>query len=131
MTYLERDENREKDLYRHPALQASNRQDSFTRVHDIYALGVVLLEIALWKTAARMVDEGTVNEQQRRDARTIRRLYLKIARIEVPWRMGAAYAEAVEACIGEQYAGDFVIPERDAFRKTVVENLSPRMLYKQ
>ncbi|KAK7420408.1 hypothetical protein QQX98_002831 [Neonectria punicea] len=42
-----------EDLYRHPAVQGGPREDlhgfGFKKQHDIYSLGVVLLEIVYWK----------------------------------------------------------------------------------
>jgi len=46
------------NLYRHPERwepQAKNRQ---TAIHDIYSLGIVLLEIGLWKTATELLGTG-------------------------------------------------------------------------
>ena len=39
-----------EDIYRHPN-QWGVPTERFNRTHDIYALGVILLEIGLWKTA--------------------------------------------------------------------------------
>ncbi|KPM40402.1 hypothetical protein AK830_g6149 [Neonectria ditissima] len=42
-----------EDLYRHPAVQGGPREDAygfgFKKQHDIYSLGVVLLEVVYWK----------------------------------------------------------------------------------
>jgi hypothetical protein len=42
-----------EDLYRHPAVQGGPREDSrgfgFKKQHDIYALGIILIEIVYWK----------------------------------------------------------------------------------
>lgn len=42
-----------EDLYRHPAVQGGPREDSrgfgYQKQHDIYALGIILLEISYWK----------------------------------------------------------------------------------
>lgn len=48
----------EYDIYRHPARQGIP-SESFTKTHDIYALGVVLLEIGLWRTAFDLIDSKT------------------------------------------------------------------------
>ncbi|KAL3443986.1 hypothetical protein BJX65DRAFT_311294 [Aspergillus insuetus] len=51
-----------KNLYRHPFRQGLQPEDVFEMRHDIYSLGVCLLEIALWKSFVRastcMTDEG-------------------------------------------------------------------------
>jgi hypothetical protein len=38
----------EKDLYRHPERQGYWPQKEYSIQHDIYSLGVVLLEVGLW-----------------------------------------------------------------------------------
>ena len=45
-TFHVRDNDEEKNLYRHPDIQ-DLATSSFSKLHDIYSLGVVLLEIAL------------------------------------------------------------------------------------
>ncbi|KAF2463302.1 uncharacterized protein BDR25DRAFT_298344 [Lindgomyces ingoldianus] len=40
----------EKDLYRHPRRQGLKPEDAYLMQHDIYSLGVCLLEIGLWET---------------------------------------------------------------------------------
>ncbi|KAI8625883.1 hypothetical protein F5Y19DRAFT_240196 [Xylariaceae sp. FL1651] len=43
------------NVYRHPGRQGTVRQ-GHRKIHDLYSLGVVLLEIGLWQTAISMVD---------------------------------------------------------------------------
>ncbi|PKX96000.1 uncharacterized protein P174DRAFT_419891 [Aspergillus novofumigatus IBT 16806] len=50
----------EPNLYRHPDRQG-RPSHQFNREHDIYALGVVLLEIGLWVTMSRLM-EGKIRE---------------------------------------------------------------------
>jgi hypothetical protein len=38
-----------KDIYRHPNAQSSQTDGSYRKSYDIYSLGVVMTEIALWK----------------------------------------------------------------------------------
>ncbi|KAF7134164.1 hypothetical protein CNMCM5793_005843 [Aspergillus hiratsukae] len=52
----------EPNLYRHPNRQGRPTQQ-FSREHDIYALGVVLLEIGLWVTLSRLM-EGKIREAE-------------------------------------------------------------------
>ena len=40
----------EKNLYRHPQRQGLHPEDIYTMQHDIYSLGVCLLEIGLWQS---------------------------------------------------------------------------------
>jgi hypothetical protein len=39
-----------RNIYRHPQRQGVHPEIDFTMLHDIYSLGVVLLEIALWRS---------------------------------------------------------------------------------
>jgi hypothetical protein len=38
-----------KDIYRHPYAQSSHADGNYRKSYDIYSLGVVMIEIALWK----------------------------------------------------------------------------------
>lgn len=44
------DDGLERDVYRHPDRQGTPEK-LFSKIHDIYALGVVLFEIGLWQQA--------------------------------------------------------------------------------
>lgn len=37
------------DIYRHPFVQMANNRGGFKKSHDLYSLGILLLEIAYWK----------------------------------------------------------------------------------
>jgi hypothetical protein len=91
-------EDRASDLYRHPKRQG-HPSDRFTIRHDIYSLGVVLLEVALWETADELC-KGVDHPIK------IRETLLQRTRDTVPWLMGERYAEAVRRCL----EGDFDIP---------------------
>ncbi|OBT52224.1 hypothetical protein VE04_07538 [Pseudogymnoascus sp. 24MN13] len=47
-TYLIGDESWEKNLYRHPTRQGILPEEQYKMQHDVYSIGVVLLEIGLW-----------------------------------------------------------------------------------
>jgi hypothetical protein len=38
-----------KDIYRHPNAQSSQADGNYRKSYDIYSLGVIMIEIALWK----------------------------------------------------------------------------------
>jgi hypothetical protein len=48
-TYLTGDSNWERDLYRHPTRQGLCLQETYKMQHDIYSLGVCLLEIGAYE----------------------------------------------------------------------------------
>lgn len=115
-----------KDLYRHPQIQHDNRLP-VGRVHDIYSLGVVLLEIALWQTAQSIISKA-ISEPNRRTADNIRKKYMEIAKEEVPHRMGVGYLNAVLACVSPQNDGVWRDNKFPGLMKQVIENLKPDSL---
>lgn len=56
-------ENIELDIYRHPDRQGEAR-DGHTKRHDLYSLGVVLLEIGLWRSCRGMVEQRAEHQHQ-------------------------------------------------------------------
>ena len=117
----------EKDVYRHPEIQSISRP-SFSRLHDIYSLGVVLLEIAVWSTAQKMVEDG-ISDPQHHTPQNVKDLYVKVAKRKVPHRMGAAYLESVLACLSSDLEDQFSRADFPViFQREVVDKLSPKLL---
>ncbi|OJZ83054.1 hypothetical protein ASPFODRAFT_306365 [Aspergillus luchuensis CBS 106.47] len=95
----------EPNLYRHPDRQGDPNRP-YSRLHDIYALGVVLLEIGLWKTVSRLFETRIKEGQRTRKlpkGRDVRAALTSLAQRDLPKEMGSAYASAVVACL----SGDF------------------------
>ncbi|KAJ5679745.1 hypothetical protein N7462_007989 [Penicillium macrosclerotiorum] len=97
----------EPNLYRHPQRQGRPTQQ-FTRLHDIYALGVVLFEIGLWVTLSRLM-EAKIREAENsgrlpRPKKIVEDLMLLAAR-ELPKEMGMGYTNAVLACLKGDFKG--------------------------
>ncbi|KUJ09424.1 uncharacterized protein LY89DRAFT_762039 [Mollisia scopiformis] len=125
----------ERDVYRHPE-RTGPPTTSFKKVHDIYSLGIVLLEIGLWEPARGMYDE-ICGELRKRDsqrktpsASMIRKNLLSDASRRLGHRMGSAYKEAVVACLSDEL-GDY--SENDdfamTFQKLVVQKLDIRKMF--
>jgi hypothetical protein len=94
------DEDAEKNLYRHPDRQRPP-PISFNKLHDVWALGVVLLEIGLWETAQNICDNGLAARDHvgtNLDPYLLKDMYLERASKDLPHTMGPAYAKAVETC---------------------------------
>ncbi|KAL7792473.1 hypothetical protein V8C37DRAFT_124966 [Trichoderma ceciliae] len=97
----------EANLYRHPERQGKPKRQ-FSRIHDMYALGVVLLEIGLWRTVSQLF-ERQINEVRQTaemkllKAKDVTTTLTSLARRELPKEMGERYASAVLACL----TGDF------------------------
>lgn len=117
----------QKDYYRHPAIQCLERP-AYRRIHDVYSLGVVLLEIAIWQQAADMISFAFPDVGSR-TADNLRKHYIKLASRQIPHRMGMAYAKAVLSCLEPKlehlFRGENFAP---VFRERVVDLLSPKLL---
>ena len=81
-------------LYRHPEVQGSH-QRRYTASDDVYSLGLVLLEIALWRPLSSFCSydeskESTISSNIHK---------IKTATSTLPQKVGAIYAQAVEMCL--------------------------------
>ncbi|KAK3326819.1 hypothetical protein B0H66DRAFT_169662 [Apodospora peruviana] len=85
----------ERDVYRHPSRQQTPTQH-FNKIHDIYALGVVLLEIGLWQEALSL-EKGRFAKI--RDPLTIKKQLVKQAEKRLASKMGEKYKEVVLRCL--------------------------------
>ncbi|EAW08781.1 uncharacterized protein ACLA_097190 [Aspergillus clavatus NRRL 1] len=98
----------EPNLYRHPNRQGKPTHQ-FQRLHDIYALGVVLLEIGLWVTLSRLM-EPKIREAQRSGRLPPRKKVLEdllgLAVQGLPKEMGMGYTKAVLACLRGQFRAE-------------------------
>ena len=105
-TFRLRDNDDERNLYRHPEIQ-DVANSSFSKLHDIYSLGVLLLEIALWQTARSMLDELKRRNKQHTgeqvNAYGLQEWYISRAKKKVAHLMGAPYQSAVLACLESKY----------------------------
>jgi serine/threonine protein kinase len=117
----------DRNLYRHPSRQGYPTA-TFTKLHDLYALGVVLLEVGTWKTVTGRLRPGF--EQAKKFGKVpspeyVRQTLIKIANDELPPIMRGRYAKAVVKCL----EGDFGVVGVDAqvrelglaFREQVVD----------
>lgn len=112
-TNMQGDSAWEKDLYRHPTRQGLSPEDSYRMQHDIYSLGVILLEIGLWESFVVQGDgDGAFHpgkglniskflsmRRQTAKARGIQGELLQIARKRLPAIMGSKYTQIVVMCL--------------------------------
>lgn len=97
----------EQNLYRHPTRQGAFPEVTYKMEHDIYSLGVCLLEIALWKSfvlrdpfgaampsveSKRLIEGGG-------DAAGIKDKLVEMAREMIPTSLGNRYAEVTISCL--------------------------------
>jgi len=84
-----------KNVYRHPNRWGTPRE-IFTQVHDVYSLGVILLEIGLWERAEDMIS-GLKAEQ--RLPEQVSQYLLRHTNERLAHRCGDVFADAVRKCL--------------------------------
>lgn len=119
----------EPNLYRHPSRQGRPTQQ-FSREHDIYALGVVLLEIGLWVTLSRLM-EGKIRESETSGRlprpKKVAEDLVALAQQGLPKEMGTGYTRAVLACLRGEFRGREGPALAVDFREKVVDVLAGGM----
>ncbi|MCJ1451245.1 hypothetical protein MMC28_001581 [Mycoblastus sanguinarius] len=127
-------EHSEHDIYRHPAVlsRASRSQKS----HDIYSLGIVLVEIAYWQRIDKVMDMPSDTKLARSNVRKVRKRLREDGYLqEIEGHVGNVYAEAVGKCLtgGKELGVPEGANESDvevgaalqaAFSKAVVQKLA-------
>ncbi|KAF7558233.1 hypothetical protein G7Z17_g98 [Cylindrodendrum hubeiense] len=83
------------NVYRHPERWGTPRE-TFHRSHDVYALGVVLLEIGLWEAAEDMIS-GLRDSQ--RSPKHVKALLIRQVDERLIYRCGDIFAAAVRRCL--------------------------------
>lgn len=103
----------ECDLYRHPERQGSQPEKYFVMQHDIYSLGVVLLEIGLRISFVTPSDGNTVSAPHQElqvsglhsdkdepgHAKLLKKRFTVLATQRLPAKMGQIYTDVVLSCL--------------------------------
>ncbi|KAM0263415.1 hypothetical protein ACHAQJ_001271 [Trichoderma viride] len=108
-TYPVTDLRWETNLYRHPQRQGNNT-DYYVMQHDIYSLGVCLLEIGLWESFITYDSDGTAqpsralglseDRAQLENPKMLQKLLVNLSRSNaLRARIGTKYSEVVETCL--------------------------------
>ncbi|ERF73113.1 hypothetical protein EPUS_09187 [Endocarpon pusillum Z07020] len=88
------------NIYRHPKRQGLHPQERYTMNHDIYSLGVVLLELGVWRpllsTGLAKLKDSTDEEVA---AAKVKDYLKKMAKERLPIVMGTKYCETVLFCL--------------------------------
>ncbi|KAK4452640.1 hypothetical protein QBC34DRAFT_397967 [Podospora aff. communis PSN243] len=112
-THRKGDDAVERNLYRHPSRQGSSPREDYIMQHDIYSLGVCLLEVGLWSSFVDYPDVdgsptlanhlGISEKTGPKAAHQLKEhgkgLLLSLAKKELRQCMGSRYAEIVETCL--------------------------------
>ena len=100
-----------KNLYRHPSRQGSRPEQSYSTKHDIYSLGICLLELGIWSTplhpASDQPRQGSLfegydlekREQASNTPWVIKDFLTQQASELLPSIMGMLYTEVVLLCL--------------------------------
>lgn len=90
----------EADIYRHPAVQRSEKSSGFMKIYDIYSLGVVLFELAYCKPVTEVLGVD-LETMRNKDVYTVRRRLLSENNHldGVTDALGMEYRNVVEACL--------------------------------
>jgi len=102
----------EENIYRHPKRQGLNPNVKYSMLNDIYSLGIVFIEIALWRSSIALVtDSVTVRHNpdfwgnlyqtrcKEKDPEKIHNLYRKLAKAVVPKTIGGKFAGVIDSCL--------------------------------
>ena len=98
-----------RELYRHPDRQQKTlnaqthplQMNRFKQKHDIYSLGVVLLELGLWRNLESFMKAGTTDQPLLKIAEPEeRRTGLRKLADDLPPRVGDLYGRLVTDAIG-------------------------------
>ena len=100
-----------RQLYTHPR-RWGRPTEIFDKVHDIYALGVILLEIGCWRAVSQMDKKKKAFHWVNDEDQVFEEL-LKVAKELLPHTAREAYCPAVVACL-EGIFGKSAIDEKDA-----------------
>ncbi|KAL1796259.1 hypothetical protein ACET3X_004799 [Alternaria dauci] len=131
-------ENIELDIYRHPDRQGEVR-DGHKKEHDLYSLGVVLLEIGLWKSCRDTIEKrakhqqkgyhkhATVKDRHEQVAQEDMVKWLKdTARESLAHYVGSDYRDAVLTCL----ESDFGVTQDDERKSKLLDAMDRTVLRK-
>ncbi|KAI0551617.1 hypothetical protein F4679DRAFT_538589 [Xylaria curta] len=116
----------ESNLYRHPDRQGVPNRN-FSRKYDIYALGVVLLEIGMWRTVSQLFDQRIKEANltgKLPKAKSVYTTLLSLAQTHLGREMGDQYAAAVVACLTNEFSQDGEVELSLDFRDKVVDAIA-------
>lgn len=103
----------EKNLYRHPQRQGLHPEEVYTMRHDIYSVGVCLLEIGMWRSFVSYSGDLAVigadpelpivsqisARNKRKAAAEIKAILVELAQTHLPQLMGRIYTDTVLSCL--------------------------------
>ncbi len=108
-----------RDLYNHPTRHGSDRASmKYTMAHDIYSIGVILLEIGVWQSfiiyppgkeyqcdvnpsvfRRENAIKDRISESKQGAGTDLMALYKKVAKLKLPAAMGKRFTRIVGVCL--------------------------------
>lgn len=127
-----------EDFYRHPKRRGIQPEQRYNFGHDVYSLGVCLVEIGLWEPFFTSESAVAISALYRKAAvrlrlveerhadriemltwpATVPKVLRHLAESEIPQRLGVAYSELVVACLTCLEGG---MGETECFRRSQPE----------
>jgi hypothetical protein len=123
-------QNVEWDLYRDPEMNDARQR--FSKPHDIFSVGVVLLEIGVWRTAGTIYNVAKkqwLEQDPNRGpmpAAEVKRAFTQLAHKNLGHKIGTAYKEAVVNCLDgklSEYDGTGTERFQDAYSGLVLRKV--------
>ena len=105
MTTFLSDFELQRNIYRHPD-RWNQPREKFSKIHDIYSLGVVLLEIGLWQPIIHL-DRREKLEERFRGGRSTRNVLLLYTTKKLGFYAGEQYQSLVLRCLNGDF-GDLI-----------------------
>ncbi|KAH8664872.1 hypothetical protein BGZ61DRAFT_462476 [Ilyonectria robusta] len=96
------------NIYRHPQRwgQPTSR---FDKTHDIYALGVILLELGLGESVARLDGGALMRNQAYHDPTVMNRKLLQHASLRIGFYGGTRLRDIVTGCLTGEWRGSSIV----------------------
>lgn len=128
-------------LYRHPSRHGIHPEVQYRMQHDIYSLGVCLLEVGLWTSFVLNLSRGGIpcpeldssrlaDRDPRRRANVIKGRLQDMARTQLPAKMGGRYTDVVLSCLSCLDPGDTQFGDEDDFEDSEEIEVSVRYMEK-
>jgi len=131
-------------LYHHPERWGKVVGDKFSMAHDIYTLGIVLLEIGLWESFVfwippdmeryvtwaflrDMVDQEIQELKAGVNPAAVQQGFIDIAKKLLPQSMGDGYTKVVVACISGIFSEDIASGAATEMGMLYIENVISKL----
>ena len=119
-----------REHYQHPA-RRSQEPVRFQKEHDLFSLGVVLLEIGLWQTAQQILDRhqtinGAGHAPEISQPKVVkadhdREVFIKSAKDDLPEAMGSSWADAVCSLLRQGDTSQATKPAAETIQQVIAD----------